>query len=149
MPVRYDRDTRANAIRLVREHAGGYPSEYAAITAVARRLGMSPETLRTWSRTLWKAGLVGVRHDGGAARCRRRAGCPACQWEDIAAGVAAIDLEFPVRSPAGVAGESSLAAADAPAGTQAARAGLASAQPDKQWPGWPQSAGPAGKPPPS
>ena len=35
MPVRYDQDTKAKAIRLVREHAGDYPSEYAAITAVA------------------------------------------------------------------------------------------------------------------
>ena len=50
MPVRYDQDTRAKAIRLVREHAGDYPSEYAAITAVARRLGMVPETLRKWVR---------------------------------------------------------------------------------------------------
>ena len=50
MPVRYDQDTRAKAIRLVREHAGDYPSEYAAITAVARRLGMSAETLRKWIR---------------------------------------------------------------------------------------------------
>jgi transposase len=50
MPVRYDQDTRAKAIRLVREHAGDYPSEYAAITAVARRLGMTPETLRKWIR---------------------------------------------------------------------------------------------------
>ena len=50
MPVRYDQDTKAKAIRLVREHAGDYPSEYAAITAVARRLGMVPETLRKWIR---------------------------------------------------------------------------------------------------
>jgi transposase len=50
MPVRYDQDTRAKGIRLVREHAGDYPSEYAAITAVARRLGMTPETLRKWIR---------------------------------------------------------------------------------------------------
>ena len=50
MPVRYDQDTRAKAIRLVREHAGDYPSEHAAITAVARRLGMTPETLRKWIR---------------------------------------------------------------------------------------------------
>ena len=46
MPVRYDQDTKAKAIRLVGEHAGDYPSEYAAITAVAGRLGMSAETLR-------------------------------------------------------------------------------------------------------
>jgi transposase len=50
MPVRYDQDTKVKAIRLVREHVGDYPSEYAAITAVARRLGMTPETLRKWIR---------------------------------------------------------------------------------------------------
>jgi transposase len=50
MPVRYDQDIKAKAIRLVREHAGDYPSEYAAITAVAQRLGMTPETLRKWIR---------------------------------------------------------------------------------------------------
>ncbi len=50
MPVKYNQDTRAKAIRLVREHAGDYPSEYAAITAVSRRLGMSAETLRKWIR---------------------------------------------------------------------------------------------------
>jgi transposase len=37
-------------MRLVAEHAGDYPSEYAAITAVAGRLGMTPETLRKWIR---------------------------------------------------------------------------------------------------
>ncbi len=42
MPVRYDQDIKAKAIRLVREHAGDYPPEYAAITAVARRLGDDP-----------------------------------------------------------------------------------------------------------
>jgi transposase len=50
MPVKYNQDIRARAVRLVREHAGEYPSEYAAITAVAGRLGMSAETLRKWLR---------------------------------------------------------------------------------------------------
>ena len=50
MPSRYDASTKAKAIRLVREHRGDYPTEYAAITAVAGRLGMSPETLRLWIR---------------------------------------------------------------------------------------------------
>jgi transposase len=50
MPSRYDPNARAKAIRLVREHRGDYPSEYAAITAVAGRLGMTPETLRKWLR---------------------------------------------------------------------------------------------------
>jgi transposase len=46
MPVKYDQETKARAIRLVREHAGDYPSEYAAIAALAKRLGMTAETLR-------------------------------------------------------------------------------------------------------
>jgi len=33
MPVRYDQDTKAKVIRLVREHASNFPSEYAAISA--------------------------------------------------------------------------------------------------------------------
>jgi transposase len=47
---RFDACTRAKAIRLVREHAGDYPTEWAAIRAVAGRLGMSAETLRKWIR---------------------------------------------------------------------------------------------------
>jgi transposase len=50
MPSRYDASTKAKAIRLVREHRADYPTEYAAITAVAGRLGMTPETLRLWIR---------------------------------------------------------------------------------------------------
>jgi len=47
----YSAETRAKAVRLVREHAGDYPSEYAAMTAVAQRLGIgSAETLRKWVR---------------------------------------------------------------------------------------------------
>ena len=50
MPSRYDEETKARAIRLVREHAEDYASEWEAITTVASRLGMSPETLRKWLR---------------------------------------------------------------------------------------------------
>ena len=47
----YSRETREKAVRLVREHAGDYPSEFAAIKAVAARLGVgSAETLRKWVR---------------------------------------------------------------------------------------------------
>ena len=48
--TRYDASTKAKAIRLVREHAGDYPTQWAAITAVSGRLGMSAETLRKWIR---------------------------------------------------------------------------------------------------
>jgi transposase len=42
---------KAKAVRLVREHSGDYPSEWAAIGAVAQRLGIgSAETLRKWVR---------------------------------------------------------------------------------------------------
>ena len=48
--TRYDAGTKAKAIRLVREHAGDYPTQWAAIRAVSGRLGMSAETLRKWIR---------------------------------------------------------------------------------------------------
>ena len=47
MPSKYDPETRAKAVRLVLDHRGDYPCEWAAIKAVASRLGMNPETLRT------------------------------------------------------------------------------------------------------
>jgi transposase len=50
MPSKYDEQTKAKAVRLVTEHIEDYDSEWAAITAVAGRLGMTPETLRRWVR---------------------------------------------------------------------------------------------------
>jgi transposase len=50
MPRKYDEQTRVKAVRLVTEHVQDYDSEWAAITAVAGRLGMTPETLRRWVR---------------------------------------------------------------------------------------------------
>jgi len=47
---KWDQETKAKAIRLVRDHVGDYPSEWAAISTVAGRLGMSAETLRKWIR---------------------------------------------------------------------------------------------------
>jgi transposase len=46
MPSKYDPETRAKAVRLVLDHCGDYPSEWAAIKAVSPRLGMNAETLR-------------------------------------------------------------------------------------------------------
>jgi transposase len=50
MPSKYDEQTKAKAVRLVTEHVQDYDSEWAAITAVAARLGMTSETLRRWVR---------------------------------------------------------------------------------------------------
>jgi transposase len=50
MANRYDENTKARAVRLVREHAGDYETEWAAMKAISARLGMSAETLRRWVR---------------------------------------------------------------------------------------------------
>jgi transposase len=50
MASRYDENTKARAVRLVREHAGDYETEWAAMKAISSRLGMSAETLRKWVR---------------------------------------------------------------------------------------------------
>ena len=45
------RELRARAVRMVAEVRTDYPSEHAAMTAVAGMLGIgSPETIRTWIR---------------------------------------------------------------------------------------------------
>lgn len=50
MPSRFDKETKAKAVRLVKDHVGDYESEWAAIKAVSARWGTSAETLRTWLR---------------------------------------------------------------------------------------------------
>ncbi len=48
--TRYPRKVRERAVRLVFEHEREYPSQWAAITSIASKLGMTPETLRKWVR---------------------------------------------------------------------------------------------------
>jgi transposase len=50
MPSKYDESTKARAVRLVREHADDYASEWAAMCGISARLGMTAETLRKWVR---------------------------------------------------------------------------------------------------
>jgi transposase len=50
MPSKYDENTKAKAVRLVREHTDDYDSEWAAMREISSRLGMSAETLRKWVR---------------------------------------------------------------------------------------------------
>jgi transposase len=50
MAIRYDENTKARAVRLVREHRDDYDSKWAAMEAIAGRLGMNAETLRKWVR---------------------------------------------------------------------------------------------------
>jgi transposase len=47
---RYPVEVRERAIRMVLEHEGEYDSQWAAISSVAQKVGMTPETLRKWVR---------------------------------------------------------------------------------------------------
>ena len=47
---RYPPELRERAVRLVREHRGEYPSEWATIVSVAGKLGIGAEALRLWLR---------------------------------------------------------------------------------------------------
>src|SRR5919206_1774240 len=47
---RYPQELRERAVRLVREHRSEYPSEWAAISSIAGKLGIGTEALRLWLR---------------------------------------------------------------------------------------------------
>ena len=47
---RYPQELRERAVRLVQEHREEYPSEWAAITSIAGKLGIGTEALRLWLR---------------------------------------------------------------------------------------------------
>jgi transposase len=49
-PSRYSPEMRERAIRMVQEHGAEYPSQWAAITSMASKLGCTAETLRKWVR---------------------------------------------------------------------------------------------------
>ena len=93
MPAKYDADIRARAVRLVLDHRYDYDSEWAAITAVSMRLGMTAETLRKWIRQhVNYAGFFGGC--GGAPGCSE-AGC----WTPHAAGVCRASYSTGVSMP--------------------------------------------------
>jgi|SRR5680860_1358062 len=49
-PKRYPKEVRERAVRMVFDHEAEYDSQWAAITSVSTKLGMTPETLRKWVR---------------------------------------------------------------------------------------------------
>jgi len=49
-PSRYSPEVRERAVRMVREHGAEHPSQWAAIQAIAPKLGCTSETLRRWVR---------------------------------------------------------------------------------------------------
>lgn len=48
--ARYPQEVRERAVRMVIEHQEEHPSQWAAITSIAVKFGMSAETLRQWVR---------------------------------------------------------------------------------------------------
>ena len=58
---RYPAEVRERAVRLVFEHQGEHETQWAAITSIAEKFGMSAETLRKWVR---QAEVDGGRRPG-------------------------------------------------------------------------------------
>ena len=48
MPKKIDPQLRARCVRLARGHQQEYPSQFAAVVAVARQEGVSKESVRRW-----------------------------------------------------------------------------------------------------
>ena len=49
-PSRYSPEVRERAVRMVFEHVGEYPSQWAAMRSIAEKIGCTTEGLRRWVR---------------------------------------------------------------------------------------------------
>ena len=65
---KYPNEVRERAVRLVYDQQGQHESQWAAISAIAGKIGCTPETLRLWVRqaerdTGKRAGLTTIERD--------------------------------------------------------------------------------------
>ena len=68
-PTRYPQEIRERAVRMVNEQRKEYPSEWAAVSSIAGKFGMTPETLRQWLR---RAEVDGGQRQGITSEERER-----------------------------------------------------------------------------
>jgi transposase len=47
---KYSAEVRERAVRMIFDHAGDYPSQWAAIASIAGKIGCSAQTLANWVR---------------------------------------------------------------------------------------------------
>ena len=47
---RFSPEVHERAVRMVQEHRGEYPSQWAAIESIALKIGCAPQTLHEWVR---------------------------------------------------------------------------------------------------
>jgi len=47
---KFSPEVRERAVRMVREHQGEYPSQWAAIASIAAKIGCTVQTLKNWVR---------------------------------------------------------------------------------------------------
>ena len=52
----YSPEVRARAVRMVLEHQSDHPSQWAAMTSIASKIGCTAETLRKWVDPSRKSG---------------------------------------------------------------------------------------------
>jgi transposase len=64
-PSKFSPEVRERAVRMVFEHREDYPSEWAAITSIAEKIGCGTEALRRWVRQAQRDGgqRAGLRTD--------------------------------------------------------------------------------------
>jgi transposase len=69
---KYAPEVRERAVRMVFDHAGEYPSQWAAIESVAAKIGCTAQTLHSWVRQ--------AERDAG-----QRAGLTTDEWDRLKA----------------------------------------------------------------
>jgi transposase len=71
IPTRYPQELRERAVRMVLEHGGEYPSEWAVLGSISAKLGITRETLCRWVR---RAQVNGGLRSGVTTAERERIG---------------------------------------------------------------------------